>query len=188
MKASIRNLPVFAATALAMTMTMAACGGGSGGGYMAPTPPANTAPGISAVTDRISDQDTAVSVDFTVQDRETAAGSLTVSAAADGTGVFPADGVVLTGSGSTRTLTLTPLEATTGTATISLRVTDPEGMATTRSFQVAINARNNSMRSMTLDTFAKTEADAALELNGWTVQQDADDPAVFAALIPAGEE
>ena len=31
-------------------------------------------------------------------------------------GVFPADGVVLGGSGAVRTLTLTPLEATTGAA------------------------------------------------------------------------
>ena len=37
----------------------------------------------------------AESIDFAVDDRESGAGSLMVSAAADGTGLFPADGVVL---------------------------------------------------------------------------------------------
>ncbi len=36
---------------------------------------------------------------------------------------------------------------------------------------------------MALDTFAKAEADAPTTINGWTIQQDADDPAVFAGLI-----
>ena len=158
---------------------------------MAPTPapaPANAAPTLSAITNKVSDQDTMVTVDFSVDDRESGSGSLTVSASADGTSVFPADGVVLTGSGGTRTLTLTPLESATGTATISLNVSDPAGATTTRAFQVAINVKNGSMRTAVLDTFAKAETDAVTTINGWTALQDADDPAVFAALIPAGEE
>ena len=50
-----------------------------------------------------------------------------MSAAADGTSVFPADGVTLGGSGAVRSITLTPLEATTGTANITLTVIDGEG-------------------------------------------------------------
>src|SRR5262245_33365472 len=87
-KTGMGSLAVLAATSL----LVAACGGGSGGGYMAPAPspaPVNAAPGISAITDKISDQDTVVSVDFSIEDRETAAGSLSVSAAADGTALFP---------------------------------------------------------------------------------------------------
>ena len=49
--------------------------------------------------------------------------ALTLSAAADGNSLFPADGVVLSGSGATRKLTLTPLEAATGSATITIKVT-----------------------------------------------------------------
>src|SRR5262249_21592270 len=112
---------------------------------------------------------------------------LKVEATADDAALFPADGVVLSGSGATRTLTLTPLEAATGTAKIGIRVTDPDGVSTQRTFSVAVNAKNNSMRAMALATFAKAEADTATQLNGWTVQNDADDPAVFAALIPPEE-
>jgi hypothetical protein len=149
--------------------------------------PANFAPTVAAITDRSVDQDTAVSVDINVDDKESGAGSLMVSAAADGTGLFPADGVVLGGSGATRMLTLTPLEARTGTATITVRATDPEGAVALRSFVVTVNAKNHSIKAMALDTFAKAESDVPTTINGLTIQQDADDPATFAALIPAEE-
>jgi hypothetical protein len=173
----------------ATTLVVAACGGGGGdgGGYAPPPPPANSAPALSAITDRASDQDTTLAIDFGVDDRESAAGSLMVTAAADGTSVFPADGVELSGSGATRTLTLTPLEAATGAAMITIRAADPEGAVATRSFTVSVNAKNNSLRAMALETFAKGEGDTPTTLNGWTIQQDADDPATFAGLLPAEE-
>lgn len=189
MKAFTSKRAVPAAAVLAITMTLAGCGGGGGDGYVEPPPPpANTAPGISAITDKISDQDTVVSVEFGVQDAETAPGSLAVTATTDSAALFPADGVVLSGSGATRTLTLTPLESATGTATITLSVADAAGATATRSFQVAINLKSQSMRTTVFDTIAKGENDAVTAINGWTALQDADDPAVFAALIPAGEE
>src|SRR3954471_1025277 len=104
-----RNKSGVAALATA-TLVLAGCGGGDRGS-MSPPPPSNSAPAISTINDRSSDQDTTVSIDFGVDDRESGASSLMVSAAADGATVFPADGVVLSGSGATRTLTLTPLEA-----------------------------------------------------------------------------
>ena len=175
------RLAVLAATTLVVT----ACGGGGGS---EPDYPANSAPMLSGITNKVADQDTTITLDFGVADRDSDPGSLTVEVAADGTGLVPADGMVLSGSGSTRTLTLTPLEATGGTAAITLRVVDPQGAATTRSFQLTVNLRNASVKAMALDTFAKSESDTPTTINGWTIQQDADDPAVFAALIPAGDE
>jgi hypothetical protein len=170
----------------ATTLVVVACGGGGSGdtGY---TPPANSAPVVSAIDNLSADQDTVLEIGFAIDDRESGAGSLAVSAVADGTGLFPEDGVVLSGSGASRTLTLTPLEAVTGTANIALRVTDPSGAVTTRSFTVAVNAKNHSIKAMALDTFAKAETDVPTTINGWTIQQDADDPATFSALIPAEE-
>ncbi len=181
MTSNIRN------AALAVTtLVVAACGGGGGGASMN-MPPSNTAPMVSAIASKSLDQDTSLAIDFTIDDKESGAGSLVVAASADGTALFPADGVVLSGSGGTRKLTLTPLEAATGTANIGVQVTDPAGAVATRNFSVAVNAKNNSMRAMALDTFAKAEAGTATQLNGWTVQQDADDPAIFAPLIPADD-
>lgn len=175
------SLAVLAAT----TLVVAACGGGGGGESDYPM---NSSPMVSAITDQSTDQDTPLSFDFTVDDADTGAGSLTVEAVADGTTPFPADGVVLSGSGATRTLTLTPLEATGGTAAIAIRAVDPQGASVTRNFQVEVKLRNASVKAMALETFAKGENDTPTTINGWTIAQDADDPAVFAALIPEGEE
>jgi hypothetical protein len=173
----------------ATTLVVAACSSNSNDDPYMPPAAGNTAPVISAVTDKISAQDTVVGpIDFGITDGESAVSTLTVAATADANSVFPADGVMLTGSGATRSLTLTPLEAATGTTTISLTVTDPQGMSASRTFKVTVNARSASMRTTALDTFAKAEADDQTAVNGITFEQDADDPAVFAALIPVGDE
>ena len=167
----------------ATTLVVAACGGGGGD----PTPPAaNLAPAITAIADRSVDQDTAVGpIDFGISDPESAASALTLTAAVDGD-VFPADGIVLGGSGATRTLTLTPLESATGAGNVTVTLRDPQGLTATRTFRVVVNARAASIREWALTTFAKGEADEATAMNGYTFAQDADDPAIFEPLV--GEE
>jgi hypothetical protein len=113
---------------------------------------------------------------------------LTVTAVGDGTGVVPADGITLGGDGATRTITLTPLEAKTGTVNVTLTVTDAAGAFTRSAFQVTVNARTASLRDTALTTFAKGGSDEATPLNGFTFTQDADDAATFAPLIPPGDE
>jgi hypothetical protein len=169
----------------ATTLVVAACGGGNRGGDP-PPPAANTAPVMSAIADRSVDQDTALGIEFGITDRESAVGTLTLAASADSSGVFPADALVLGGSGTTRTLTLTPLEAATGSTAITLTLTDPQGATASRTFQVNVNARSASMRTAALTTFAKAETDEPTAVNGLTFDQDADDPAIFQPLI--GEE
>jgi hypothetical protein len=180
---SMKGLALLAA----ITLVVAACGG-SDRQPMAPAAPMNRAPVISGITDRTVDQDSVLSVEFGVQDQETSAGSLQVTAVANDGTLFPADGVALSGTGATRTLTLTPLEAATGTASISIVVTDADGGFAARTFKVGVNAKDASMRGLALETFAKDEGGEATPINGLTFQQDADDPAVFAALIPQGNE
>jgi len=171
------------------TMGLAACGGGGDGYKEPPPPPVNTAPTISAVTDKVSDQDVVVGpIEFSISDRESDASRLTVSASADGTSVVPADGVTLGGAGVIRTLTLTPLEAASGAVNVMITVTDPQGAVSTRSFGVTVNARSASIREWSLTTFAKAETDEVTAMNGFTFTQDADDPAIFEPLIGVGEE
>jgi len=112
---------------------------------------------------------------------------LMVTASADGTSVVPADGIELAGDGAVRTVKLTPLEAATGSVTVTLTVTDAQGSASTRSFRVAVNARNVSMRDAALTTFAKAGSDEPTAINGITFIQDADDPAIFEPLMGSGE-
>ena len=175
---------------LVTTVIVAGCGGG-GSGYDPPPPPApvNSAPTISGIADVSSDQDTVVGpIQFSISDPETDASLLTVGAAADGTSVVPADGITLAGSGATRTITLTPLEAATGAVNVTLTVTDAQGAASTRAFRVTVNERNASMREAALASYAKSGSDDPLAVNGITWIQDANDPAIFEPLMATGEE
>jgi hypothetical protein len=167
----------------ATTLVVAAC---SSNNDRKPSPDSgNQAPVVAAIADQSVDQDTAVGpIQITVSDKETDAGSLTVVAAADNSTVFPKDGVVLSGSGATRTLTLTPFEAATGVTTIALLVTDASNASATRTFKVTVNAKAASVKAVARSTFAKGESDDATVVNGFTFAQDADDPATFEALIP----
>lgn len=172
------SLALLAAT----TWVVAAC---SNNDRPPPPPPAvNMAPAVSTIANVTANQDTVVGpVEFGVTDDGTPANQLTVVAMVDGTTLFPADGVVLGGTGATRNVTLTPFEATTGTANVTIRVTDAQGLATTRSFMVTVNAQVASIKDSVFSTFAKGDADAATTLNGFTFTQDADDAAAFAALL-----
>jgi len=173
----------------ATTLVVAACGSNDKD-YMAPPPPAaNTAPAIAGITDKIGFQDTLVGpIEFAINDRETDAGMLVVTAVADGASVVPADGVTLGGSGAVRSITLTPLEAATGDVNVTLTATDPQGAATSRSFRVTVNARTASIRETALATFAKGGSDEPTVVNGITFVQDAGDPAIFEPMIAAREE
>ncbi len=177
------------AALVATTLVVAACSRNSDRDAQATPAPINVAPTLSAIPDMTVDQDSPVGpITFSVADQESDAGLLTVTAVADGTTVFPADGLTLGGSGATRTITLTPLEAATGTARVTLTVTDPQGSVALRAFRVAVNARPASVREVTLSTFAKSETDEVTTVNGFTFTQDADDPAIFELLIPSGDE
>lgn len=179
MKTRHMKCALLAATALAVA--------GCSGSYSPPDPPqpqANEAPLVSAIADVSSGQDTVVGpVEFAINDDTTPANMLVVSAAVDGATPFPADAVVIGGSGATRSVTLTPLEATTGAANVTVTVKDAQGLVTTRAFRVTVNARDASVRDAVMSTFAKQEADEATTLNGFTFTQDADDPATFASLV-----
>ena len=186
----MKSHTVVSLSALAVTALVTACGGGGGGGDMGPPPPAaNTAPTVSAIAAKAGDQDTVIGpIDFSIGDKETDAASLTVSVTADGVSVVPADGITIAGTGAARTITLTPLEAATGTVNVSIAVVDTQGATTTQTFGVTVNAKPASVREWSLVTFAKAENDDATGMNGYTFAQDADDPAIYEPLIGTGEE
>lgn len=171
----------------AATVLVAACG--SDRDKPMPMQPQNTAPAMSAIASQTANQDTVIGpIDFGITDAESAVGTLKLTVGADSADLFPADGIVLSGTGTTRSITLTPYESRTGTATIAVFVTDPDGASTSRTFTVAVNARNASIKSSVIDTFGKAQNADPTAVTGFTFAQDADDPASFAGLIPAGEE
>jgi len=101
--------------------------GSIGGGWslMIATSGANQPPTITDV----NDQSTAVNtptpaIPVTVGDVEAAAGSLTLSGSSSNTGLVPDGNIVFAGMGANRTVTVAPASDQTGTATITLTVSD----------------------------------------------------------------
>jgi len=86
---------------------------------------ANTAPTISNIADQTINQNgNTGALAFTVGDAETAAGSLTVSGSSSNTTLVPNANIVFGGSGANRTVTVTPATGQSGSATITVTVSD----------------------------------------------------------------
>src|SRR5262249_8225923 len=102
--------------------------GGLGGGTVSATitvNPVNDVPTISDVADQRTQYQTATgAIAVTVGDVETAAGSLNLTGASSNTRLGPNANIVFGGSGANRTVTVTPANGQSGTATITLTVSD----------------------------------------------------------------
>ncbi|HEX9784767.1 MAG TPA: DUF1349 domain-containing protein [Opitutaceae bacterium] len=85
----------------------------------------NTAPTISDITNKtVSTGGTTGAIAFTVGDAQTAAGSLTLTRGSSNTTLVPTANIVLGGSGANRTVMVTPAANQTGSATITVTVSD----------------------------------------------------------------
>lgn len=119
--------------------------------------PANTVPVVSAIPDQISNGDLPVGpLAFTVSDAETDAASLVVSASSSNPTLIPDSAITLSGSGSSRAVALKALPNRSGTAVITLAVSDP-GSTTTSSFTVTVNAVNDPPTISTISGQAAVE-------------------------------
>ena len=102
----------------------------------------NTPPTISAIANQSTAQDTPTgAIAFSIGDAETAAGSLTVSGASSNTTLVPVTGIVFGGSGSNRTVTITPAAGQSGTSTITITVDDGTDDTST-DFTLTVTAAN----------------------------------------------
>jgi hypothetical protein len=79
-------------------------------------------------------------IPFNIGDTETAASSLTVTASSDNVALVPGSGILLGGSGASRTISVTPASGQTGIANITLTVSDGTGSAS-RSFALNVRQR-----------------------------------------------
>jgi hypothetical protein len=100
----------------------------------------NTPPVISSIASLTVNVGVAIApIAFTVSDAQTAASNLTVTASSSNSGLLPNGNIILGGSGTNRTVTLSPAVGQTGTATVTLTVCDPTLCASTN-FLLTVNA------------------------------------------------
>ncbi|MEJ1960501.1 MAG: Ig-like domain-containing protein [Gammaproteobacteria bacterium] len=175
-----RTLPIVMLVAIATAVS--GCGGNGSGSGMTPTPQ-NTAPQLSPVTSQTINQDTpTAALAFTVND-DGGAAAVTLMAASTNADLLPASGIALGGSGGARTITVTPAEGATGSATVTIVATDAQAKTASASFTVTVAAVTKSIASYTSTAFAQMENDSPAQVSGITFVQDADDEATFTPLL-----
>lgn len=180
---SIRNNLGAAVIAVLTSALVAACGGGGYDGGN--SPPAKQAPTIVGLADQSLPQDTSTPVlSFQVNDSDSGVANITVTAQSSDTNLIPATGLVLGGSGGSRTLQITPAAEAFGMAMITIRAVDSDGLSAQAVVRVAVNGVFVSFRDTVIDVFGRDENGEQQSLRGFTFMQDVDDdPAAFDNLL-----
>ena len=167
---------------LASAVVVTGCGGGGGRSGAAPTP-RDAAPTVSAIPAQTINQDTSTAaLAFTVSDNSGLDSVKVVVSSSDST-LLPSYGLVLGGSGGSRTITVTPAEDAIGTGNVSVTASDAQGNLTSSIFSVTVKPVSQSIASYTNSTFALMEGDTPVQVSGFTFVQDADDDATFSPLL-----
>jgi type VI secretion system Hcp family effector len=102
----------------------------------------NSAPTISQIANQTTSEDSPKAASFTVNDSESANGALTVARGTNNPTLLPVNNIVVSGSGGSRTVTMTPAANRSGSVTVTLTVSDGQATAP-MSFQLTVNAVND---------------------------------------------
>jgi hypothetical protein len=105
----------------------------------------NSPPTLSSLPNLSLDEDSPSGpLTFVVGDRETVSSQLIVTASSSNQGLIPDTSLLLAGQGPQRTLTVVPAADRSGTATITLSVTDAGGLTVRSSFVVTVRSINDA--------------------------------------------
>jgi subtilisin-like proprotein convertase family protein len=135
----------------------------------------NTAPTITNLADQTTSEDTpAGPIAFSVGDRETPPGDLSLTGSSSNPTLVPNGNIVFGGSGANRTLTVRPAANQNGTATLTVTVSDGS-LTASETFVLTVNAVNDppSISSIPNQTINPNGTTGPL---GFTVS-DAESPA-----------
>ena len=103
----------------------------------------NTEPTLTPIANQSMAEDTPATLAFTVSDGETAIGALALARSTTNPILMPLAGITFGGSGSNRTVTLTPTANASGPALVTVTVTDAGGLTASHSFTVTVNPVND---------------------------------------------
>lgn len=118
----------------------------------------NDAPTISAIDDQYVDQENSTPIiPFTIFDTETPPVSLVLSATSSNPTLVPTNNIVLGGAGAGRTVQVSPASGRSGSAEITLVVSDGSGGVATEVFTVFVNSVNQPPTLDPIDGIALSE-------------------------------
>lgn len=100
-------------------------------------------PALAPISAQTTPEDTALSINLSVSDADTAPSSLSVEVSTNNPALFPPANLTLSGTGALRTLRLTPASDASGAATVTVTVSDGERSAS-RTFSVTVTAQNDA--------------------------------------------
>ena len=131
----------------------------------------NGRPTISSIPNLTTNEDNVITNAFTIGDVETPAASLVLTATSSNTTLVPIPNIVFGGSGTARTVAITPVATLSGVSMITISVSDGTASSST-SFLLTINSVNDQP-SMNV-------------LTNWTILEDATAQTVNLSGISAG--
>lgn len=152
----------------------------------------NTAPTLSTIAAQTVNEDASTGpIAFTIGDAQTAPGQLSVTASSSNATLVPAANLVLGGADANRTLTITPAANLSGTATITVTVSDG-ALTASRSFALTVTAVNDaptitaisnqtSIGGQAVGPVPFTIGDAETSVSSLIVWASASDPAILPA-------
>lgn len=175
MSNNLANLTAPRLVLVALAVLLAGCGGGGGGGGNEPP----RLSGLDSVV--ISANQTSPPVPFSVLD-DRDPGAVTLTAQSNDEALLPSSAVQFGGSGSRRTLTLTPVSGRVGSLAVLVTARDADGLQATATLTVTVTAQQVSFSSFVRDTFADDANATPRDVNSRRFNDDADDDA-FSELV-----
>ncbi|HXG48766.1 MAG TPA: immunoglobulin domain-containing protein, partial [Methylomirabilota bacterium] len=126
-----------------------------------------TAPTLSQFDDLLTAEDTPLDLDFRVSDPETPATNIVVTARSSDVAVVAPEGLVITGTGTNRTLRVIPVADASGETTITLTAEDAAGFRTTSFFYLLVTPVNDSPSFAAAGNQVSAEDAGPQRIPGW---------------------
>jgi uncharacterized protein YjdB len=124
-----------------------------------------TPPTISSINNQTICGNTATDpLSFVVGDAQTSAGNLVITASSNNTDLVPNSNIVFAGSGSNRTVTISPAMGQSGTDSITITVTDSLGLSASTSFVLTVNPSPNLSQISGQNTICVGQASALSDI------------------------
>jgi gliding motility-associated-like protein len=106
--------------------------------------PVNDSPTITPIENQTTAENTPTEpIPFTIGDAETPAADLIVSATSSNTTIVPTGGITFEGTGSERTVTVTPAAGQSGIVSITIFVSDQSAPAVSTTFTLTVSTSND---------------------------------------------